>query len=123
MDNYRFDSKVAKKMSLRNLFVILIGLIEVKRRVVLYRDNATTQLSQFGICNNLIEVTKNSEASWLSPLFFKNCVYPILPYFYSGYSRFEQIKARWGNNPIGNQRIAMLDLMIKDLTSYLTKRA
>ena len=123
MKNYHFNLTVAKRVPLRNLFVILLGLVEVQRKATLYRAGVHTDLEQFGICSNLDQITRRGEASWLSYLFFKGEGYPIVPYWTDAHGPDGKREARWGHNDLGNQRTAMLNRMIKDLTHYLTNKA
>lgn len=123
MENYYFNPTVAQIIPLQTLFKMLLGLVEVQRKATLYRTNVRTDLSQFGVCTNLQCVVKGGTSDWLQRLFFKGNAYPITPYWTDSFCEAEKRKARWGHNKVGNQRVAMLNRMIKDLTHYLTHKA
>jgi hypothetical protein len=58
---------------------------------------------------------------YLRDLFFNGCNYPIHPYSL-GFAD-ECIDYKWGKGHIGDQRVKMLALMIKDLTNFLNRNA
>lgn len=130
MRNYYFNKAYAKPLSHFSLFGTLLALIEVQRQANLYRAGIKNKLTVFGICGNYDTVTKliedvNSRPYVdLSLLFFKSEPYPIRPYHPDHVSTLEEDKNyRWGNTDVGNRRMAMLALMIKDLTNYLQTEA
>jgi hypothetical protein len=126
MNNYHFSKHEAKRHKTVDLFAVLLALIEVQRQATFYRNKLPSTLTSFGICGNVDEVLKLFDYRYisLSPLFFKDKSYPIMPYSVSGFSSTsEDEELRWGNTPTGDLRRAMLDHMIKDLTLYLTNDA
>lgn len=123
---YYFNSTEAKRKSTIHLLITLTALIEVKRRVQIYRSLGLTLLAPGGICGNVYTIVpKGLLTDALIPrLFFKNEVYPFQPHFPT--QKFEDLddyrNFRWGDNPRGNARIKALDQMIKDLTLHLSRR-
>ena len=128
MQNYHFDRTTVKFYKTVELRTILVGLIEIKYRATLYRAGVKkNKLRSAGICGNLERITPPNFCVFydLSRLFFKDYAYPISPYssnIYRSTDAYEK-EFRWGDNEIGNRRVAMLDRMIADLTSYLTNKA
>lgn len=126
MNNYHFSKRKAKRHKIVDLFAVLLALIEVQRQATFYRNKLPSTLTSFGICDNVDEVLKLFDSRYisLSPLFFKDKSYPIMPYSVSGSSSYSEDKQfRWGNTPTGDTRRAMLEHMIKDLLEYLTNEA
>lgn len=122
MKNYKFNAQFANQFNVRDkLYLILTGLIEVQRLAVIYRDTSKTPPSQYGICSALETVTNNWTISYyLSKLFFKGYAYPVQPYYSPTFlNGVTYAEFRWGQNPRGNARRKLLNLMIKDLTKHL----
>jgi hypothetical protein len=131
IQDYKFNKQYASTRTLKYLFQTLIGLIEVQRNANLYRSGCKNHaLQSSGICSNLdYHIPFNSIS--LTDIFFNGASYPITPFSpvvqsgtwirNSNYEVFREF--RWGHNDIGNKRMKLLELMIKDLTNYLTKEA
>ena len=130
MQNYYFDIREVSRVKRASLFALLYALIEVKYQATLYRAGVHTQLYSDGICSNVLSVLEPFETDkrflrdiYIADLFFEGKTFPILPYsaFYmSKNNEIEYNKSyRWKSHSIGTRRMAMLDLMIKDLTHYL----
>ena len=123
---YYFDSAKATQKSKIYLLIILTALIEVKRRVQIYRSLGLTLLAPGGICTNVDKIVPEGlfTGTIITYLFFKNEIYPFQPHFPT--QKFEDLEDyrnfRWGDNPRGNARIKALDQMIKDLTLHLSRR-
>jgi hypothetical protein len=122
--SYKFDKQCAANISLTRLFKILIGLIEVQRKASLYRAGCKNhKLQASGICGNIDNVVGLNSQN-LNYLFFKGNNYPIVPYNQHTARDLDSLRNfRWDNNDIGNKRMKLLELMIKDLTNYLIKDA
>lgn len=119
MATYTFDEKFAKTVSLENLFKLVLVLVEVQRKANMFRAGLpVTDLNPAGICSNIDRVCW-VYVDWYR-LFFEDEAYPIQPYHHN---ESIGIEAFWGNNPVGDSRMEVLALMIKDLTEYLTNEA
>lgn len=127
MENYYFDIREVSRVKRTSLFALLYALIEVKYQATLYRAGVHAQLYSDGICSNVLSILEPFETDerflrgiYIADLFFEGKAFPILPYSVAKNYEIEHNKTyRWKSDDIGTKRMAMLDLMIKDLTHYL----
>lgn len=127
MENYEFNVCEARKSTPTELATVLTALIEVQYQAAIYRNTSRSsdKLSSWGICSNANYIYGSimpRDIMYLSPIFFKSLKYPIIPYEPENFCTDDK-EFRWGFNMLGNKRMKMLELMIKDLTEYLTKHA
>lgn len=127
MNFYRFNRKVADSCNKQVLLAVLIALVDVQYQATLYRVNTNSKLGTHGICDQVLDILLDNVYSTdyrvivkLEKLFFKNDVLPIKPY--SGPPDENQKEFRWGHNERGDKRIAVLKLMIDDLSNYLQEK-
>jgi hypothetical protein len=129
VENYQFNKDMARMTTISSLFKVLIALIEVQRQANLYRSGVTNnKLQIYGICSHMGHILNRilpHSDQLLPSLFFKGEQYPLRPYTPEGVyaTRDDYKEFRWGNNEMGNKRMKLLALMIKDLTDYLTHEA